>query len=78
MYKNESWYWNIFDCVYPYPYDCYDDSQKICGRTPVVVTKYQKRSSGPLLDRIHIHIEAPGVDQEKLCSNRRGEIQQFC
>jgi magnesium chelatase family protein len=30
------------------------------------VTKYQKRISGPLLDRIYVHIEVPRVDYEKL------------
>jgi magnesium chelatase family protein len=39
----------------------------------VVVTKYQKRISGPLLDRIDIHIEVPRVDYEKLSGDRVGE-----
>jgi magnesium chelatase family protein len=37
---------------------------------PAVVTKYQKRISGPLLDRIDIHIEVPRVDYEKLSGNK--------
>jgi magnesium chelatase family protein len=37
------------------------------------VTKYQKRISGPLLDRIDIHVEVPEVDYEKLSSDRVGE-----
>jgi magnesium chelatase family protein len=37
------------------------------------VTKYQKRISGPLLDRIDIHIEMPRVDYHKLSSDRLGE-----
>jgi magnesium chelatase family protein len=38
-----------------------------------MVTKYQKRISGPLLDRIDIHIEVPRVDYEKLSGNKLGE-----
>jgi magnesium chelatase family protein len=37
------------------------------------VTKYQKRISGPLLDRIDIHIEVPRVDYEKLSGNKVNE-----
>ena len=40
------------------------------NHAPVVVTKYQKRISGPLLDRIDIHIEVPRVDYEKLSGNK--------
>jgi magnesium chelatase family protein len=39
----------------------------------MVVTKYQKRISGPLLDRIDIHIEVPRVEYEKLSDSRYGE-----
>ncbi len=35
--------------------------------------RYQKRISGPLLDRIDIHIEVPRVDYEKLAGDRLGE-----
>ena len=37
------------------------------------MTRYQNRISGPMLDRIDIHIEVPRVDFEKLSDNRRGE-----
>jgi magnesium chelatase family protein len=46
---------------------------KPCICAPAVVTKYQKRISGPLLDRIDIHIEVPRVDYEKLSNDRLGE-----
>ena len=39
----------------------------------MVVTKYQKRISGPLLDRIDIHVEVPRVEYEKLSDARFGE-----
>ncbi len=41
-----------------------------------MVTKYQKRISGPLLDRIDIHIEVPRVDYEKLSSTQVGETSE--
>jgi magnesium chelatase family protein len=38
-----------------------------------MVTRYQKRISGPLLDRFDIHVEVPRVEYEKLSSDRTGE-----
>ncbi|MBN2117776.1 MAG: YifB family Mg chelatase-like AAA ATPase [Anaerolineales bacterium] len=57
----------------PCPCGYYGDSQKPCTCAHAVVTKYQKRISGPLLDRIDIHIEVPRVDYEKLSGDRMGE-----
>src|SRR5688572_14212872 len=77
--------YNLFDCVHPCPCGYYGDSLKPCtpfgprarrGETAcahALVTKYQKRISGPLLDRIDIHIEVPRVDYEKLSGDRMGE-----
>jgi len=42
-----------------------------------MVTKYQKRISGPLLDRIDIHIEVPRVDYEKLSGNKMSETSEL-
>jgi magnesium chelatase family protein len=60
----------------PCPCGYYGDSQKPCTCAPATVTKYQKRISGPLLDRIDIHIEVPRVDYEKLSGDRVGESSQ--
>jgi magnesium chelatase family protein len=38
-----------------------------------MVSRYQKRISGPLLDRMDIHVEVPRVDYDKLSSDRLGE-----
>ena len=57
----------------PCPCGYYGDSLKPCSCAPALVTKYQKRISGPLLDRIDIHIEVPRVDYEKLSGDRVGE-----
>jgi magnesium chelatase family protein len=46
---------------------------KECTCSNQVITRYQKRISGPMLDRIDIHIEVPRVDYEKLSDDRLGE-----
>jgi len=61
----------------PWPCGWFLDAQKACGCAPAVVTKYQKRISGPLLDRIDIHIEVLRVDFEKLSSDRMGETSEL-
>jgi len=60
----------------PCPCGYYGDSLKPCTCAPSTVTKYQKRISGPLLDRIDIHIEVPRVDYEKLSGDRVGESSE--
>ncbi|MBE7433069.1 MAG: YifB family Mg chelatase-like AAA ATPase [Anaerolineales bacterium] len=60
----------------PCPCGYWGDTQKACTCAPAVVTKYQKRISGPLLDRIDIHIEVPRVDYEKLSRGRLGESSE--
>ena len=67
---------NMFDCVHPCPCGYYGDSLKPCTCAHALVTKYQKRISGPLLDRIDIHIEVPRVDYEKLSGDRVGETSE--
>jgi magnesium chelatase family protein len=57
----------------PCPCGYYGDPVKPCTCSSATVTKYQKRISGPLLDRIDIHIEVPRVDYDKLSDNRLGE-----
>ena len=57
----------------PCPCGYYGDSVKTCTCSAGTVTKYQKRISGPLLDRIDIHIEVPRVEYEKLSDDRLGE-----
>jgi len=67
---------NVSISVHPCPCGFYGDSQKPCTCAQGLVTKYQKRISGPLLDRIDIHIEVPRVDYEKLSGDRVGESSE--
>ena len=57
----------------PCPCGYFGDAVRDCTCSSSVVTRYQKRISGPLLDRIDIHIEVPRVDYEKLTEDRVGE-----
>ena len=57
----------------PCPCGYYGDSEKNCTCSQSVITRYQKRISGPLLDRIDIHVEVPRVNYEKLTTTRQGE-----
>jgi magnesium chelatase family protein len=57
----------------PCPCGYFGDSLKACTCSAGTVTKYQKKISGPLLDRIDIHIEVPRVEYEKLSDARLGE-----
>jgi magnesium chelatase family protein len=57
----------------PCPCGYYGDPVKPCTCSSALVTKYQKRISGPLLDRIDIHIEVPRVEYDKLSDQRLGE-----
>ncbi|HEY5669871.1 MAG TPA: YifB family Mg chelatase-like AAA ATPase [Anaerolineales bacterium] len=57
----------------PCPCGYYGDPVKPCTCAMGMVTKYQKRISGPLLDRIDIHIEVPRVEFDKLSDQRMGE-----
>ncbi len=57
----------------PCPCGWHGDSVKECTCAPAIVTRYQKRISGPLLDRIDVHVEVPRVDHIKLTDSRLGE-----
>jgi magnesium chelatase family protein len=52
----------------PCPCGNYGDPIKPCSCAESTVLRYQRRISGPLLDRIDIFVEVPRVDYEKLAS----------
>ncbi|MFA6421781.1 MAG: YifB family Mg chelatase-like AAA ATPase [Candidatus Buchananbacteria bacterium] len=50
----------------PCPCGFSNDPDRECVCTPMQIIKYQKRASGPLMDRIDLHLEVPRVDLDKL------------
>lgn len=50
----------------PCPCGYNTDPKKECTCSPSAVARYQKRVSGPLLDRIDVFVEVPPVEYEKL------------
>jgi magnesium chelatase family protein len=57
----------------PCPCGYYGDDQKECTCSSGMVQRYQKRISGPLLDRIDIHVEVRRVPFQKLSALDGGE-----
>lgn len=57
----------------PCPCGFLTDPDRNCICTPTQIMRYQKRISGPLLDRIDIHIEVPRLKYEKLDSDEKNE-----
>jgi magnesium chelatase family protein len=57
----------------PCPCGYYGDPVKPCSCSSSIIAKYQKRISGPLLDRMDISIQVPRVEYDKLTDSRLGE-----
>jgi magnesium chelatase family protein len=57
----------------PCPCGFYTDPEKKCTCNQMQIQKYMSRISGPLLDRIDIHIEVPAVKFKELSSASKGE-----
>jgi len=61
----------------PCPCGFLGDNQKNCICTPSIIKRYLKRISGPLLDRIDLHIEVPRVKYDKLVSDQESESSEI-
>ena len=57
----------------PCPCGFYTDVQHECTCSPLMIQRYRSRISGPLLDRIDIHIEMPAVRYRELMGRSMGE-----
>ncbi len=57
----------------PCPCGYHGDPLRPCTCSAQEIARYQKRISGPLLDRIDIHLHVPRVEYDKLADHRTGE-----
>lgn len=60
----------------PCPCGYYGDPKRECRCSPPQIEKYRQRISGPLLDRIDIHVEVPLVEYRELASDESGETSE--
>lgn len=56
----------------PCPCGYRGDPKRTCRCSPVQIEKYMSRMSGPLLDRIDIHLEVPPIEYSELSSKQPG------
>jgi magnesium chelatase family protein len=57
----------------PCPCGFYGDPKRECRCSPNMITKYRNKISGPLLDRIDIHVEVPSVKYKEMAGEATGE-----
>jgi magnesium chelatase family protein len=57
----------------PCPCGNFTDPKVVCRCTPIQIQRYLSKISGPLLDRIDIHLEVPRLRPDVLTGGRRGE-----
>ena len=57
----------------PCPCGYHGHPERECKCTPVQIARYRSRISGPLLDRIDLHLEAPALPKEDLTGAATGE-----
>ncbi len=63
----------LVSAMNPCPCGWYTDPKKECHCTPQKIQKYLSKISGPLLDRIDIHLEVPSLKSQDLFSDKHRE-----
>jgi len=71
---------NIYPCRFmlvaamnPCPCGYFTDPKKECHCTPYQIQRYLSKISGPLLDRIDIHLNVPRLNYVELSGRRKGD-----
>ncbi|MFC2039077.1 YifB family Mg chelatase-like AAA ATPase [Chloroflexota bacterium] len=67
----------LIGAMNPCPCGYYGDSARQCSCPPGLVSRYQRRISGPFIDRVDIFAEVPHIDYEKLTDDRLGEKSEL-
>lgn len=57
----------------PCPCGYFGDPQKECTCGAHQIVKYRQKISGPLMDRIDLHVEVPRLSFDKMTSGKKGE-----
>lgn len=60
----------------PCPCGYFGHPTKQCTCSPNMVRKYLNRISGPMLDRLDLHVEVPPVDYKSLANTAKGETSE--
>jgi magnesium chelatase family protein len=63
----------LIGAMNPCPCGFSGDPVRQCSCSQGAIERYQRKISGPLLDRIDIHVQVPRVEIEKLSDKRQGE-----
>ena len=56
----------------PCPCGFYGDTTRECRCTPAIISRYLGKISGPLLDRIDLHVEVPAVPYKEMRADEQG------
>jgi magnesium chelatase family protein len=56
----------------PCPCGFYGDTTRECRCTPAIIQRYLGKISGPLLDRIDLHVEVPAVPYKEMRADEQG------
>ena len=60
----------------PCPCGFYGDPKRECRCSPAMIQRYRNKISGPLLDRVDIHIEVPAVKYKEMAGEGNGEASE--
>ena len=61
----------------PCPCGYFTDPKKECSCTPYQIQRYLGKISGPLLDRIDIHLNVPRLNYDELSQRRKGDTSEI-